>query len=90
LLLHPANTIFSFHPRDTRIEPVILLYIHPMPLLSIRDLVKIYQTRECTFGKRKSAPSLRSKTAGLGRQILIYGLLIRPGTYLGFGTLRSR
>jgi len=28
-----------------------LLYIHPMPLLSIRDLVKVYQTDEGMFGK---------------------------------------
>ena len=30
-----------------------LLYILPMPLLSIRDLVKIYQTDEGMFGKTK-------------------------------------
>ena len=30
-----------------------LLYIHPMPLLSIRNLVKVYQTDEGMFGKTK-------------------------------------
>src|SRR5258708_39473170 len=30
-----------------------LLYIHPMPLLSIRDLVKVYQTDEGMFGKTR-------------------------------------
>jgi ABC-type glutathione transport system ATPase component len=31
----------------------LLLYIHPMPLLSIRNLVKVYQTDEGMFGKTK-------------------------------------
>jgi hypothetical protein len=30
------------------------------------------------------------ETAGLGRQILICGLLIRPSIHLGFGTVRAR
>src|SRR5258707_15874391 len=30
-----------------------LIYIHPMALLSIRDLVKVYQTDEGIFGKTK-------------------------------------
>jgi peptide/nickel transport system ATP-binding protein len=36
-----------------QISQAILLYIVPMPLLSIRDLVKVYQTDEGIFGKTK-------------------------------------
>jgi hypothetical protein len=69
-----------------------------MPLLSICDLVKIYQTDECMFDRPKREVSAvggvtlaiaPDETAGLGPQILIYGLLIRPGIHLGFGTIRS-
>jgi ABC-type glutathione transport system ATPase component len=33
--------------------PTFLIYILPMPLLSVRDLVKVYQTDEGIFGKTK-------------------------------------
>ncbi|MGC2696369.1 MAG: ATP-binding cassette domain-containing protein [Candidatus Angelobacter sp.] len=42
-------------PRAARPLPVLnsLLYIHSMPLLSIRDLVKVYQTDDGMFGKAR-------------------------------------
>jgi hypothetical protein len=70
----------------------ITLYSSHATALPIRVLVNTCQPDERMFDKpQRKVPAIAPvETAGFGRQILIYGLLIRSGIHLGFGTLRSR